>query len=82
MVQLGHPALRPVLADDGQYLAEHVWLGDGAVDVADHHPVVPLPPVDVGMATLRALVLRRHAERDRVGALLQLQVRLLLFWLK
>ncbi len=35
--ELRHAALSPVLADDGQNVAEHVRLGDGAVDVRYHH---------------------------------------------
>ena len=48
-------------------------LGDGAVNVRDHHLVVPVPQVDGGLAAARALVLSCHAERHLVGAVLQVQ---------
>lgn len=48
-------------------------LGDGAVDVRDHHLVVPVPQVDGGLTAARALVLGCHAERHLVRTILQIQ---------
>ncbi len=69
----GDAGLGPVTADDGQHVAEHVRLGDGAVDIGDYHLVGRLPPVDVAAAARGALVGGRHAELDLVHAGLQIE---------
>lgn len=48
-------------------------LGDGAIDVRDHHLVIPVPQVDGGLTAACALVLSRDTECHLVGAILQIQ---------
>ena len=35
--QLGHPRLSPVMADSWQNMAQHIWLGDGAIYIWYHN---------------------------------------------
>ena len=70
----GHSGLSPVTADDGHDVAEHVGLGDGAVDVGHDDLVSGLPPVDVAVAPRGALVRGRHAELRLVHPRLQVQL--------
>lgn len=48
-------------------------LGDGPIDIGDHHLVVPIPQVDGGLTATRALVLSGHTEHHLIGAILQVQ---------
>lgn len=48
-------------------------LGDGPIDIRDHHLVFPVPQVDGGLAATCALILCGHTEHHVVGAILKVQ---------
>lgn len=70
---LGAPVVGPVLADEGHDVPEDVALCDGAVDVRDHHLVVPLPQEELRGHLLPAEHARAVDERDDVAPGLEAQ---------
>ncbi len=66
--EVGDAVLRPVAPKDGQHLAPHVRLGDGAVDVRDDDLVVVVPQEDVGGDARGSLQRRRDRVLDLVLA--------------
>lgn len=74
--ELRHSTLSPVLAQNGQQMAQHVRLGDGAVDVRHHDLVVVVPQEDVALAACGALVCSRHREQRLITSLPQVQLSL------
>lgn len=48
-------------------------LGDGAVNVRDHHFIVPVPKVDGGFTATCALILCGHTEHHLIGTIPQVQ---------
>lgn len=60
--QLRDVVVRPASAEAWQDEAQHVGLGDGPVDVGDHHARVLLPEVNCRLHDLRALQRRGDGE--------------------
>ena len=71
--KLRYATLGPVLADDRQYVTQHVRLGDGTVNVRNDHLVIVTPQVNVTFATSRSLIGCCYAEHGLVSSISQVQ---------